>query len=243
MSAIEALPHGGARRPCRALQECDHVHIAYNILPATAIAPSARRGGKGVGSPTARAELLAGGLLPCGVYAAAPIADIAYQNKAAIYAILFKATAGTLLTIAADPKHLGAGSASPPCSIPGAPRLTHHPHVHCIVPGGGPSRSTRALDRMPAGLLPARGAVLSRLIPPVVPESSLPRRMRPAASTSFGAHARLPSATPSRPICGRCARIGLGRLSHASRGRLMLRFSPDAAARRVDHTRAPSVRE
>ena len=52
----------------------------------------------------------------------AAIADIAYQNKAVIYDLLFKASAETLITIAADPKHLGARSASPPCCTPGARR-------------------------------------------------------------------------------------------------------------------------
>jgi hypothetical protein len=52
----------------------------------------------------------------------AQIADIAYQNKAVIYDILFKASAETLITIAADPKHLGAASASCPSSTPGARR-------------------------------------------------------------------------------------------------------------------------
>ena len=49
----------------------------------------------------------------------AAIADIAYQNKAVIYDILFKAAAETLTTIAADPKHLGAASVSSPCCTPG----------------------------------------------------------------------------------------------------------------------------
>ena len=52
----------------------------------------------------------------------ARIADIAYQNKAVVYNILFKAAAETMRTIAADPKHLGARSALPPFSTPGAPQ-------------------------------------------------------------------------------------------------------------------------
>ena len=67
----------------------------------------------------------------------AQIADIAYQNKAVIYDLLFKASSETMLTIAADPKHLGAriGFLSVLHSW-GSP-MTHHPHVHMIVPGGG----------------------------------------------------------------------------------------------------------
>ena len=52
----------------------------------------------------------------------AAIGDIAYQNKAVIYDLLFRASAETMLTIAADPKHLGAGSRSPQCCTPGEAR-------------------------------------------------------------------------------------------------------------------------
>ncbi len=65
------------------------------------------------------------------------IADIAYQNKAAIYDLLFKASAETLLTIAADPKHLGARIGITAVLHSWGSAMTHHPHVHMIVPGGG----------------------------------------------------------------------------------------------------------
>jgi hypothetical protein len=65
----------------------------------------------------------------------APVADIAYQNKAAIYDILFKASAETLSTIAADPKHLGARIGITSVLHTWGSALTHHPHVHMIVPG------------------------------------------------------------------------------------------------------------
>ena len=67
----------------------------------------------------------------------AQIADIACQNKAAIYGILFKASAETMLTIAADPKHLGARIGFLSVLHTWGSALTHHPHVHMIVPGGG----------------------------------------------------------------------------------------------------------
>ncbi|MDH3280802.1 MAG: IS91 family transposase [Gammaproteobacteria bacterium] len=67
----------------------------------------------------------------------APISDIAYQNKAVIYNLLFKAAAETLLTIAADPKHLGARIGVTMVLHTWGSGLTHHPHVHCVVPGGG----------------------------------------------------------------------------------------------------------
>ena len=65
------------------------------------------------------------------------IAAIAYQNKRELYGILFKATAETLLTIAADPKHLGAEIGFFAVLHTWGQNLLHHPHLHCVVPGGG----------------------------------------------------------------------------------------------------------
>src|ERR1700704_649119 len=67
----------------------------------------------------------------------AAIADIAYQNKSVIYDLLFKASAETLTTIAADPKHLGARVGITSVLHTWGSALTHHPNVHMIVPGGG----------------------------------------------------------------------------------------------------------
>jgi Putative transposase/Transposase zinc-binding domain len=67
----------------------------------------------------------------------AAIADIAYQNKAVVYDLLFKVSAETMLTIAADPKHLGARTGITSVLHTWGSALTHHPHVHMIVPGGG----------------------------------------------------------------------------------------------------------
>jgi hypothetical protein len=67
----------------------------------------------------------------------AAIADIAYQNKAVVYDLLFKASAETLTTIAADPKHLGARIGITSVLHSWGSAMTHHPHIHMIVPGGG----------------------------------------------------------------------------------------------------------
>ncbi len=92
----------------------------------------------------------------------APISDIAYQNKAVIYNLLFKAAAQTLLTIAADPKRLGARLGITAVLHTWGSSLTHHPHIHCIVPGGGLSLDgQRWVARKPGFFLPVR--VLSRL--------------------------------------------------------------------------------
>jgi hypothetical protein len=92
----------------------------------------------------------------------APIADIAYQNKAVIYDLLFKVSAETMLTIAADPKHLGARIGMTSVLHTWGSALTHHPHVHMIVPGGGISLDGSRWTSCRRGfLLPVR--VLSRL--------------------------------------------------------------------------------
>jgi predicted Zn-ribbon and HTH transcriptional regulator len=92
----------------------------------------------------------------------APIADIAYQNKAALYGLLFDVAAETLLRIAADPKHLGASIGATLVLHTWGSALTHHPHVHGIVPGGGLAPDgTRWIACRPGFFLPVR--VLSRL--------------------------------------------------------------------------------
>jgi hypothetical protein len=92
----------------------------------------------------------------------APIADIAYQNKAVIYGLLFDVAAETLLTIAADPKHLGAQIGATLVLHTWGSALTHHPHVHGIVPGGGLSPDAeRWVACRPGFFLSVR--VLSRL--------------------------------------------------------------------------------
>jgi hypothetical protein len=92
----------------------------------------------------------------------APIADIAYTNKAAIYGLLFDVAASVLQTIAADPKHLGARIGATLVLHTWGSALTHHPHVHGIVPGGGLSADgERWVACWPGFFLPVR--VLSRL--------------------------------------------------------------------------------
>jgi hypothetical protein len=92
----------------------------------------------------------------------APVSEIAFQNKAAVYAILFRVAAETLATIAADPRHLGAKLGMTMVLHTWGQTLQHHPHVHCVVPGGGPSLDgTRWVACRPGFFLPVR--VLSRL--------------------------------------------------------------------------------
>jgi hypothetical protein len=92
----------------------------------------------------------------------ASVGEIAFQNKATVYAILFRTAAETLATIAADPRHLGAKLGMTMVLHTWGQTLQHHPHVHCVVPGGGPSLDgTRWVACRPGFFLPVR--VLSRL--------------------------------------------------------------------------------
>jgi hypothetical protein len=97
----------------------------------------------------------------------AEVAAIAFQNKAAVYAMLFRAAAETLRTIAADPRHLGAEIGFIAILHTWGQTLTHHPHLHCVVPGGGlaPIHSGEGRERWiacrPRFFLPVH--VLSRL--------------------------------------------------------------------------------
>ncbi|RYD83009.1 MAG: IS91 family transposase, partial [Sphingomonadales bacterium] len=110
-------------------------------------------------------------LLPVGYFHVvftlpAEIADIAWQNKAVLYDLLFRAASETMLTIAADPKHLGARIGITAVLHTWGSAMTHHPHVHMIVPGGGIARDgTRWISSRPAFLLPVRvlGALFRRL--------------------------------------------------------------------------------
>lgn len=91
-----------------------------------------------------------------------PIAQVALQNKALVYNILFRASAETLLNIAGDPKHPGAGIGFFSVLHTWGQNLLHHPHVHCVVPGGGLSPDhERWIACRPGFFLPVR--VLSRL--------------------------------------------------------------------------------
>src|SRR6516164_6970365 len=92
----------------------------------------------------------------------APIGEVAFQNKSVVYAILFRTAAETLATIAANPRHLGAKLGMTVVLHTWGQTLQHHPHVHCVVPGGGPSLDGTRWVACRSGLfLPVR--VLSRL--------------------------------------------------------------------------------
>src|SRR4051812_35005084 len=90
----------------------------------------------------------------------AAIAGIALQNKAVVYDILFRAAAKTVQTIAADPRHLGAAIGMTAVLHTWGQNLFHHPHVHCIVPGGGLSAEGRWIACRPGFFLSVRARTL-----------------------------------------------------------------------------------
>src|SRR5215470_13918735 len=119
----------------------------------------------------------------------APIADIAYQNKAVIYDLLLKVSAETTLTIAADPKRLGAKIAITSVLHTWGSAMTHHPHVHMIVPGGGLSSDGRRwIATKPNFFLPV--LVLSRLFRRLMLEK-LAAAHKAGKLTFFGEQAHL----------------------------------------------------
>jgi hypothetical protein len=160
MSAIERCRTaglGGHRLRC---EPCDDDLIAYNSCRI-------RHCPKCQSSAAARwfADRQAD-LLPVAYYHVVftlpgEIAAIAYQNKAVVYDLLFKASAETLTTIAADPKHLGAKLGFTSVLHTWGSAMAHHPHVHCIVPGGGLSPDGHWVPCKRGFFLPVR--VLSRL--------------------------------------------------------------------------------
>ena len=161
MSAIERCRSAALGGHLLCCKDCAQIQIAYNSCRN-------RHCPKCQGSAARRwLEDRQADLLPVDYYhlvftLPAPISDIAYQNKAVIYNLLFKATAETLLTIAADPKRLGARLGITAVLHTWGSALTHHPHLHCIVPGGGLSLDGQRWIACKSGFfLPVR--VLSRL--------------------------------------------------------------------------------
>ncbi|WP_420010831.1 IS91 family transposase [Tateyamaria sp.] len=161
MSAIEACRTEALGGHVAACTKCDYQHIAYNSCKnrhcPKCQGPAARDW------MAARAE----DLLPVEYFHVvftlpAEIARIALWNKRVVYGLLFRASAETVMTIAADPKRLGARVGMTSVLHTWGSALTHHPHIHMIVPGGGLSPDgTRWIASKPGFFLHVR--VLSRL--------------------------------------------------------------------------------
>ena len=192
MSAIEQCRSAALGGHVLRCNGCDHVEIAYNSCRnrhcPKCQAKAAQRW----------LEARQADLLPVEYYHVvftlpAPISEIAYTNKAVIYRLLFEVAADTLATIAADPKHLGAEIGATLVLHTWGSALTHHPHVHGIVPGGGLSLDGhRWVACKPGFFLPVR--VLSRLFRRRFLEA-LAQAHQAGQLKFFGEHARLVDAT------------------------------------------------
>jgi hypothetical protein len=161
MSAIERCRTAALGGHVARCEDCAHTVIAYNSC-RNRHCPKCQGAAAKEWLAEREAELLPVPYFHVLFTLPGPIAGIAYQNKAVIYDLLFKAAAEATLTIANDRKHLGARIGITAVLHTWGSALTHHPHVHMIVPGGGLSDDgERWIACRPTFFLPVR--VLSRL--------------------------------------------------------------------------------
>jgi hypothetical protein len=161
MSAIELCRTAALGGHTEACADCGLVRCAYNSC-RNRHCPKCQGQARVEWLAARQAELLPVPYFHVVFTLPAPVAEIAFQNKETVYAILFRTAAETLRTIAADPKHLGAEIGLVAVLHTWGQNLHHHPHVHCVVPGGGPSLDhTRWVACRQGFFLPVR--VLSRL--------------------------------------------------------------------------------
>ena len=161
MGAIEACRTAALGGHIERCTECGLIRIAYNSC-RNRHCPKCQGPARAAWLAERQAELLPVPYFHVVFTLPPPAAEIAFQNKATVYAILFKAAAETLNTIAADPRHLGAEIGFVAVLHTWGQSLHHHPHVHCLVPGGGLSvDGARWISCRPGFFIPVR--VLSRL--------------------------------------------------------------------------------
>src|SRR5438128_1749358 len=139
MSAIERCRTAALGGHVARCEDCSHTLIAYNSC-RNRHCPKCQGTAAKQWLAEREAELLPVPYFHVVFSLPGPIADIAYQNKAVVYDLLLKTAAETLITIAADSKHLGARIGLTAVLHTWGSALTHHPHAHVIVPGGGLSR-------------------------------------------------------------------------------------------------------
>ena len=188
MSAIESCRTAALGGHVARCEDCAHTLIAYNSC-RNRHCPKCQGAAAKEWLAEREAELLPVPYYHVVFTLPSAIGDIAYHNKAAIYDLLFKAAAETLLTIAADPKHLGARIGITAVLHTWGSALTHHPHVHMIVPGGGIALDgKRWMACRPGFFLPVR--VLSRLFRRLF-LTALSAAHKAGRLNFFGEHARL----------------------------------------------------
>jgi len=161
MSAIERCRTAALGGHVARCEDCAYTTIAYNSC-RNRHCPKCQAAAAKQWLAERQAELLPVPYFHVVFTLPTAIADLAYQNKAVIYDLLFKASSETVLTIAADPKHLGARIGITAVLHTWGSTMIHHPHVHMIVPGGGISLDgSRWLSCRPRCFLPGR--VFSKL--------------------------------------------------------------------------------
>ncbi len=161
MSAIDSCRTAALGGHVEACEDCGHSRIAYNSC-RNRHCPKCQGAAAREWLAARQADLLPVGYFHVVFTLPAEIADIAYHNKAVIYDLLFRAASEALLTIAADPRHLGARIGITAVLHTWGSAMTHHPHVHMIAPGGGIALDGTSWVRCKPGFfLPVR--VLSKL--------------------------------------------------------------------------------
>jgi len=161
MAAIETCRTAALGGHLEACEDCGHSRIAYNSC-RNRHCPKCQGAAAKDWLAAREADLLPVGYFHVVFTLPAEIAAIAWHNKAVLYDLLFRAASEAMLTIGADPRHLGARIGITAVLHSWGSAMTHHPHVHMIVPGGGISLDgKRWVSCRPGFLLPVR--VLSKL--------------------------------------------------------------------------------
>jgi len=159
MSAIELCRTAALGGHVEACEDCAHARVAYNSC-RNRHCPKCQSATRERWLADRQADLLPVPYFHVVFTVPAEVAEIAFHNEAVVYAILFDAVAATLKTIAADPRHLGGEIGFLAILHTWGQALTHHPHIHCLVPGGALSADGRWLGCRPRFFLPIH--VLSR---------------------------------------------------------------------------------
>jgi len=188
MSAIERCRTAALGGHVERCEDCSYTIIAYNSC-RNRHCPKCQGAAATEWLAAREAELLPVPYFHVVFTLPTRIASIAYQNKAVIYDLLFKASSEAVLTIAADPEHLGARIGITAVLHTWGSTMTHHPHVHMIVPGGGIALDgKRWLSCQPRFLLPV--PVLTKLFQGLMLQKLLAAH-KAGRLTFFGQHANL----------------------------------------------------
>ncbi len=160
MSAIELCRTAALGGHLEVCADCSHSRAAYNSC-RNRHCPKCQTATREQWLADRQADLLPVPYFHVVFTVPAEAAEIAFHNKAVVYAILFDAVAATLKTTAADPRHLGGEFGFLAILHTWGQALTHHPHIHCLVPGGALVEGERWLACRPRFFLPIH--VLSRV--------------------------------------------------------------------------------